>query len=77
MTVCQHCKARPTREGRRLCWTCRQDPAVRALYPSGNPWVGRGEPTTEELDALIAEGLANKPSWWVSERKGRVNGVDL
>jgi hypothetical protein len=61
--ACYHCRrADKKTTWRGLCYTCYKDDKVRALYPKYR--VSDYEPTQEELDQMIAEQLACKPSWW-------------
>lgn len=65
-TGCRHCGGGPVNRPRGLCWTCYHKPGVRELYPSASKYAPTGEPTREELDAMITEQLRpeNLPPWW-------------
>lgn len=64
MSACRHCGQTRPLQSRGLCWGCYGKPKVRDLYPSGGCGDGQGEPTQEEVDRMVAEGLANLPDWW-------------
>lgn len=78
---CRHCKVNKQARRKGLCWGCSQKPEVRALYTSASKYApretndGGGRQTEAELDALIAEGMANLPPWWREE--GRNVGYDV
>lgn len=61
---CRHCGRNPVGKSplcrrRELCASCESAGIGRAVRKPRDD-----EPTEEELDALIAQQLANKPSWW-------------
>lgn len=71
--VCAHCKEYRWMNGRGLCQRCHKNPEIREAHePIRNCATGR-EPTDEELEAIIAEQMANLPDWWndSSERELR------
>lgn len=70
---CRHCGVRKIVRPRGLCWRCYYDPQVKKLYHSQSkyaPRETRGEidpeddMTQEEVDARVAEQMANLPDWW-------------
>jgi hypothetical protein len=72
--ACYHCRrADKKTTWRGLCYTCYKDDKVRALYPKYR--VSDYEPTQEELDQMIAEQLACKPSWWYSSRDEKKDAI--
>jgi hypothetical protein len=73
--VCRHCRRSAVSRPRGLCWGCYYAPGVKDLYPPNSKFAKnheRREPTEAELDALIAEQMANLPEWWDDEKcRGR------
>ena len=67
--ICCHCGKRKANLRRRgLCWTCHQSASIRKSQPS-HKFAPKGEPTQKELDAIIAEQMANLPKWWAREER--------
>src|SRR5262245_53355181 len=77
---CRHCGHVYGNYGRGLCYSCYRKPEVKVQYP---PMPHRDrvrkdqhpndyEPTEEELDAVIAEQLANLPPWWQTDVRRQV-----
>jgi hypothetical protein len=72
--TCLHCARTMGRlYARGLCSKCYRVRTVRALYPPRGE-AGRAgakgyepEPTEAEVDALVAEQMANLPDWWSRE----------
>ena len=60
---CKHC-GQAFRRHAGLCATCDHDPQIRALYPIKHHWQSDMGPSEAELDRMITEQLACKPSWW-------------
>lgn len=65
MIVCE-C-GRPKSKAARMCHVCERlrRQRMRVGMEASRHYH---EPTEEELDAMIAEQLANKPAWWDDER---------
>ncbi len=67
--TCNHCKkpiAYPRARG--LCWVCNGSHEIREQYAESK-YAPRGrchEPTEAEVEAMVAEGYRNLPSWWES-----------
>ncbi len=72
--MCRHCNKHPGSRSRRLCCACFKNEKIRAKYPAR--YVTANEPTEAELDAMIADGLANKPEWWNDSTKAMEAGRD-
>lgn len=72
--VCRHCRRCAVNRPRGLCWTCYYTPGVKEQYPFTSRFAPKStaddyhEPTTEELDAMIAEQMKNLPPWWKHEK---------
>ena len=70
--ICRHCSTRKVTRPRGLCWTCYYTPGIKRLYFSTSKKSpncakpNEGEPTMEELDAMVAERSRpeNLPAWW-------------
>lgn len=62
---CLHCGDSPT-HARGLCRICYLKADIRKRYPKHTKDCR--ELTMEELDAMIAEQMANLPTWWHKER---------
>lgn len=67
---CLHCGRVRWYYSRHLCVTCGKGKSIRDLYPlikgpSGRP--SKDTSTEAELDAIIAEQMANLPPWWEAE----------
>ena len=63
---CRHCGHTGDRP-RQLCYSCYGKPEIRALYPPINvmgTYPISAEPTAEEVEAMVADGYRNLPSWW-------------
>ncbi len=86
--TCGHCK-RIRAVRRLLCWTCRQKPEVRALYPSSSKFGRRGvghakageplaptdtAPGSEERIAVLSERAAAGVALWHPEDVRIVTG---
>ena len=70
---CRHCRStKRTIQARRLCSRCYLMPEVRERYGKLKtlPPPPRPEPTEAELDAMIAEQMANLPPWWNEDAAG-------
>lgn len=74
--VCRHCGERKVNRPRGLCWGCYYTPGVKEKYPVTCKTAPRGEPTEAELEAMIAEQMANLPPWWDAERCKAREGRD-
>ena len=63
---CIHCRTRTRSCGRRgLCHHCHQHPEIREQYlASPIRYIHVPEPTEDEVEALVAAGMANLPEWW-------------
>lgn len=66
---CQHCKKEVRIfRGRKLCYYCHKKPEIREKYPKeragGVYCPSYREPTEEELNAMIEDGMRNLPDWW-------------
>ena len=78
--ACVNCKIRKGKI-RNLCNKCYEDRDIRKLYPKKTYTKGvekYEDPTQEELDKMIAEQMANLPSWWAeaSARQDRLTYFD-
>lgn len=81
LVTCRHCQQCRQHKCRGLCAGCYYTPGVRGRYEPVGPHGAagargaEGEPTEAELDAIIAEQMANLPDWWGDEtervRQGR------
>jgi hypothetical protein len=81
VALCRHCGKNKQARRKGLCWGCSQKPAVRAMYRSESKHApretndGAGRWTEAELDAMIAEQMANLPPWWDEEGRNVGYGV--
>ena len=71
---CRNCGKPKVNRPRGLCWGCFYCLAIReryaplgALGEAGAKGHRDEEPTTEDLDALIAEQMKRLPRWWWSD----------
>ncbi len=75
--ACQHCgRSDLTIQARQLCSKCYVEPGIREQYAklkTKPPPPTQPELTEAELDAMIAEQMANLPDWW-HEDTGGVQG---
>jgi hypothetical protein len=70
--LCRHCGLYAANRHRGLCWTCYQDRAVRALYPSSNPdWYGGGRDVNGgyALPPGPTDALPGTPEKWRAFRE--------
>lgn len=71
---CKHCGRYKAIYSRGLCFTCYKLPGLKDQYPTEyrrgcrNPGDGH-DPTAAEVEALVAEGMANLPDWWFGEKE--------
>lgn len=65
--VCVNCRNLRKIRTRGLCGRCYSFPTVRAAFPPPPRSAAGREPTMAELDALVAEQMANLPDWWHKE----------
>ena len=65
--LCRHCKVKPVRRPRGLCWACYYSPGIRASYPSANKFYSRVDQTKEEVDRIVEEQMKCLPEWWDKE----------
>ncbi len=72
---CKECGLRGGNCGRGLCIVCHRDPAILVRYANKNAAaskaIGDGEPTEEELDAMIAERYPTMPKDSASTKRER------
>jgi hypothetical protein len=68
--TCAHCGKARWLHGHGLCKLCYRRPEVKGAHPAL-----RGEPTTEEIDALVAERMAHLPVWWQRDEERRLREV--
>ncbi len=68
MSRCRGCFDPLPADRELLCFRCTTDPKVRKRWGQRkNVQSTTAAMTEEELDAFIAEGLANPPPWWDKE----------
>ncbi len=66
---CRHCgHAVVSLRPRGLCWTCFSSSTIRASYLPLAGGYEDPEPTQEEVDAMVAEGMLCLPAWWNEDR---------
>lgn len=61
--ICKNCGVKPAGRCRGLCWGCYEDPDIKEKFPASQRGA-RPEPTQEEVDAMVREGMRDLPSWW-------------
>lgn len=66
--MCRYCNRRRACRPRGLCWKCYYSPA-KHLYPVTSKYAPKGEPTQEQVDEMVREGMRNLPSWWWKEKR--------
>lgn len=68
--VCKHCGKNNRIRARGLCSECYKNADIRSQYGRRLESHGRGEPTEEEVERIIAEQMALPlPWWWDHETK--------
>ena len=72
MIYCRHCGEHRREHARGLCQPCHRTPGVRDKYESRQGKVNQfREPTAAEVEAMIAERMANLPAWYLRECETR------
>lgn len=76
MFHCRHCKTKLTRKhgaGRGVCHTCYYKPGVLEKYACGKrgpkPVTADAyeEPTTRQVEKIVAEQIECLPGWWADD----------
>lgn len=63
--TCKHCKRNGSIRARGLCSECYKNADIRSQYGRRRlESHGRGEPTEEDVERIIAEQMALPLPWW-------------